>query len=747
MEPNVRSVVSASQALPVRGRLSVRRRRPIHLRLGAVAVVAMLLAGCNQSSTTAGPSGAAQSGGGPGASGSALPSAGSAGPTAAPTPSTDQPSVASLIQSDVDAGKIDQNTGLLYRIEATVGAPGLPSQYASAPATEDGAAFDIAALTLDAMPAAIHDQILPYLVRPTDPRSVFHGNSGTSSVGGLEAAAMNPLPVGIPAVEPGDVACGSDGWASVTSASIPVTVWGECGSQGRDDADLTRALAAIEATYADEVRLMGDPVPDDGTPDAGGSPNIDIYLVDRCVTRDGKCWDLSTTAAAVTVPTTPFVGPEGSRKSSGFIICDRNYAGSSVDLESILTHEMFHVLENAHNLEGRVQDGHSYWMTEASAKWAEDFFVPAGRSKWVYPWLNAYQRTDLGLTTRDGTNEYRSFIWPYFMEQEVGAQSIGDVWKRFEGLEGWPAFNATLAGSLPFKDHFADFATRAWDTDLPGGGTPDLIAPRFQALDSGMPKTQPSNPTKFFFKHPPALKKTDPAVKVPETMPPLSERYAELELDDSIQQLVVDFSGLQPQGPLDVTALVHIKGGQWKKETLPKGKTTWCRSQEDVDRVLFVLDDSSYSANSTIAGDWQFQALSDACSPGHFNVTLKILNPNMKVHLGQDGSYEGDGDVDCSLLGGKWSGTFGTGGSYYVDNVAQVEIHDGPNASIYVITAFLNDEPAWFVQQGFAGSVTVDVQDLGKNNVTLTAHGTNQFEQIDASLTCSTVFREEPASS
>jgi hypothetical protein len=724
--------VNASQATQSRG------RHRVPGRLGALAAVAMLVAGCNMSSSS--PSGPGQSAYGAAASGSSAISSGGpvASPTAAATPSTDQPTAAAAIQADVDSGKIDQNTGLLYRIEATVGAPGLPSQNASLPAGEDGAAFDLAALTLDQMPAAIHDQILPYVVRPTDKRSVFHGTGGTSSVGGIGVAAIDPLSGAVSAQRPGDVVCGDDGWGSVTSASIPVTVWGECGGQGRDDSDLTRALAAIEITYPDEVRLMGDPIPDEGGPDAGGTPNIDIYLADRCVTREGDCYDLSRSAAAITVPTYPFVGAEGIRKSSGFIICDRIYGSNSVDLESNLTHEMFHVLEDAHNVEGRVQDGHSYWMTEASAKWAEEFFVPAGRAKWVYPWFNAYQRTDLGLTTRDGTNEYRSFIWPYFMEQELGAQSIGDAWKRFEGLDGWPAFNATLAGFLPFKDQFRDFALRAWDTDLPGGGTPDLIDPRFQALDGGMPRTQPDKPVKLFFKHPPALKKTDPAVKVPETMPPLSERYAELELDDSIQQLIVDFSGLQPQGPLDVTALVHIKGGQWKKEELSKGKTTWCRTQEDVDRVLFVLDDNSYSANSTIAGTWQYQAISDACSPGSFSVTLKNVGNG---HRGGPGTYEGDGEVDCSLIGGIWHATFNVG-SHAVNNINEVTIAGGPPAYVRAITAFDTDSLDWQVVQGIDGSVTIDVQDLGKNNVTITAHATDSTQQIDASLVCSTVFRE-----
>jgi hypothetical protein len=729
--------VSASQGLSSRGRPRAPRR------LGALAAVAFVLAGCNLSSSTQAPG-----------SGSVASTAagGSSAPTATAAPSLDnppdQPAAADLIQADVDSGKIDQATGILYRLEAQFGAPGLPAQYTSAPRLEDTAAVDMARLTLDSMPAALQARILPFIVRPTDSRSVFHGQGRTSRAAGVAAAAMLAPVDGAQAVLPNDATCGADGWASVTSASYPITVWGECGAGiGYSGADLTRSLAAIESTYPDEVKLMGDPIPDNGDADAGGSPNIDIYLVDKCFTREGACIDMPGAAAGVTVPDDPMVGTEGSRASSAFILVYRPWVADPIDAKSILTHEMFHVLEDAHNVEGRLEGGHSYWMTEASAKWAEEFFVPEGRSKWVYPWFNAYQKTDLGLTTRDGTNEYRSFVWPYYMEQKLGSQSIADAWKRFEGLEGWAQFNATLAGFLPFKDELRNFAVTAWDYAMPGGGTPDLIDPKFQALDSAFPKTQPNNPIKFFFKHPPAVKKTDPPNTVPETMPPLSVRYAELELDDSIQQLIVNFDGLQPQGPLDVTALVHIKGGSWKKEELPKGKTTWCRSQEDVDRVLFVLDDSSYSANSTIAGTWQYQALSDACSPGHFSVTLKILNPNMKDHLGQDGNYEGDGDVDCSLLGGKWSGTFGTGGSYYVDNVAQVEIHDGPNASVTVITAFLNDEPSWFVQQGFAGSVTVTVQDLGKNNVTLIAHGTNQFEQIDASLTCSTVFREEPASS
>lgn len=514
-------------------------------------------------------------------------------------------------------------------------------------------------------------------------------------------------------------------------------MWGECGEQGRSDADLTAALSAIESTYPDEVSLMGDPIPDKGDADAGGSPNIDVYLVDRCVTRDGECNDLPTTAAAVAVPTYPFTGPDGANKSSAFILIDRGYASSPVDLKSILTHEMMHVLEDAHNEEGRVQGGHSYWMTEATAKWAEEFFVPEGRSKWVYPWFNAFEATQSGLTTVDGYNEYRDFVWPYFLDQQVSPQAIAQAWKAFEGKVGWQAFNDALNGVYSFKDHFKDFALTAWNTAMPGGGTPDLIMPKFQDLNSSVPKTSPPKPTKFYFRHPPTLKLSDPAIKVPEDMPQLSARYAELELSDDTQQLIVDFSGLQPDGPLDVTALVHIKGGQWEKRSLPPGKTTFCRNQEDVDKVLFVLDNNSYASSSIIAGSWQYQAVSDACQPGSFNVT--VANGVEGNHAGA-GTYSGQAPVDCSELNGIWDAAFVDAKG--INGVQGITIDMNKPEYVDVSTIFHNqDVDEFHVQDGFAnGTVSISVNDQGKM-VTLTVHAVDLFAKVDATVVCGSILR------
>jgi hypothetical protein len=724
-------------------------RRPVDRRLASLAVVAFLVFGCGSTSNTAPGAGASTSGVAQGAT-SAPASGAVPTDTPEPTPAPDPQTAADLIQADVAAGKLDQPTGLLYRLEAEFGAPGLPSQYASAPPSEDQAALDMAALdmagvTSDKIPAAIHDQLLPFLLRPTDARSVFHGTGTPAALNALTAqldsAQIPPAAANVAAgraAQAGDIvsACGADGWESIVSATIPVTVWGACGESGRNDADLTRAMSAIESTYPGEVSLMGDPIPDDGTADAGGSTNIDIYLVDTCVTREGSCVDLPGIAAGATVPTSPYPGSAGSLKSSAFILVYRGYASSPTDIKSILAHEMFHVLEDAHNTQGRSEGGHSYWMTEASAKWAEEFFVPEGRAEWVYPWFNVFQATAMGLTTSNGTNEYRSFAWPYFMDEQMSPQAIADAWKAFEGKVGWNALNEALTGILSLKDHFKDFALAAWNTAMPGGGGPDLVSPKFQKLDAGFPGTPPNKPVKFYFRHPPSLKLSDPAIKVPEDMPPLSARYAELELDDSTQQLIVDFSGLQPYGAMDVVALVHIKGGQWQKRDLPPGKTTFCRSDENVDRVLFVLDDHSYSSSDEVSGTWQYQAVSDACTPGSF--TVAVANVGMGTRPGP-GTYSGRAPVDCSETNNLWLATFVDKNG--IDNVHSVTIAQQVPPFTEVSTTFNTaDLGDWSIQQGLGSTVAITVDDQG-TKVTISVHAVDLYQKIDATLKCGSILR------
>ncbi len=678
-------------------------------------------------------------------------------PTAQPTP----PTAKALIEADLAAGTIDEPTSLLYRIEAMFGAPELPQKYQAGVPEEDGAAIATAQQELDQMPADVRAQIEPFLVRPTDPTSVFHGGGGSPpaspaspsssaiSHGRLRAAGAAAEPV-----------CGPDGWASIANEELNITVWGLCGN-GRSTDDLVAAMNALAAVVPDEIQLMGDPIPDDGTADEGGDSNIDVYLIEQCLTRGGICRDVGTQEAGVEYPSSPFVGSPGAQASSGFVMIDRSWT-SLTDIDSILAHEFFHVLEDAHNETGLLAGGNYHWMTEASAKWAEEFFVPSGRVGWVYPWLKDYESTTASLEGTAGGNAYMSFVWPYWMEQEASPDTVGAAWSAFDGLSGWNALNAALDGVFSFADNYRQFAVTAFNTTLPGGnGSQDPIDPRWQAQDGQLPKTGPTNPEKRSLA-PEIAGAPAPGnkVDVPEDFPPLSERYRILDVPDNVQKLVLDFSGLQPSSALDATALIHLKSGNWIKQDLSTGSNDLCRTDYDLDKVLLVLDSHGYTDDAEVTGHWTIRAISDPCQPTSWKVDAEDQPGSNLPHPGA-GAYSGNGDVECSFITGgplpapgatfkpnvpgKWHASFLV--SKPVNDIYEVTIdggEPGSGATAYVraITDKDVDTRDFQVQQGFeGGSVQVNVQDHGGNDVTVSAQGADDFVKIDATLTCSTVVR------
>jgi len=677
-----------------------------------------------QSAAPAGASGAPSS---PGVQGSEEPEA--SGPSPTPPPATAQ----DLIQQDVDAGGIDEPTGLLYRVYAMFGAAELPEKYATGVATEDEAA--IAELQLEqnagTLPAEIAAQVAPFLARPTDPTSAFYGSA--PPVGARQPFA---------AAAPMDVTCGSDGWASVVSQSIPVTVWGSC-AEGRDTSDLLGFMSAIESFYPDEVSVMGDPIPDEGGPDDGGDSNIDVYAVDSCVTRGGQCRVAEfDNAAAVTYSAAPYSGGPAST-ASGYILIYRGYTDRT-DQRSILEHEMFHVLEYAHNYAGiHSGGGKAFWMTEASANWSEEAFVADGRPKWIYPFEGDYQNTKLGLTDTSGSNAYASFMWPYFMEQQQGQQAVANAWDAFRGLTSYDDMNTALSGIVSFQGQFKEFALHAWNSkDYIGSGYPDLISPLFQALDPSMPTDSPgANSKRAFQKVTGAAGPQGNQYAIPEAIPVLAERYQEVDVDDSVQQLVVDFGGLEPSSPLDVIALLHYRDGHWERKDLPPSKTTLCRSDYDITQILFVLADHSFSSDGAVSGQWTMQALTDPCMPTSYKLDLTNIAPSDRPDAGH---YEGPAPIECDWLSNYWHVSFM---QLQPNNglVRELTLSTGQYAYIRASTVNSTEDPGdWQIQQGFQeGNLAINIDDQGGDKVKFTVQATDLFQKIDAIITCSVVQRFE----
>ena len=261
------------------------------------------------------------------------------------------------ITAAYEAGTIDRASALLYRLQASIGDERLPAEYRGNAIEDDGAAL-IVLEEWDTFTDAQREAFLPYVVRPTDPRSVF-ALPKTATIGRPVAAAVT-LASTHAAVT---AATCVDGFARQDVPGIPVIVWGQCGSLSEGSVlGLVDEIAADVADAWDPlVTLMGDPIgdandPADDFPDApeGNDGLLDIYVVAGSV--GGRERAISTDALAATSPTGPWGGPANALTTSAYMVVDWT-AGAGVALQSTIVHELFHAFQYAHNNSGLMVAG------------------------------------------------------------------------------------------------------------------------------------------------------------------------------------------------------------------------------------------------------------------------------------------------------------------------------------------------------------------------------------------------------
>jgi hypothetical protein len=103
---------------------------------------------------------------------------------------------------------------------------------------------------------------------------------------------------------------------------------------------------------------------DDGRADDA----IDVYIVDSPIWRES---DFHSTGeyAGVTIPSP--LGQFGLSKSSAFLLLPFDVVQQANKFHTTAIHELFHVLQYAHN---RPLTDSDWWFNEASARWAEAHF-------------------------------------------------------------------------------------------------------------------------------------------------------------------------------------------------------------------------------------------------------------------------------------------------------------------------------------------------------------------------------------
>ena len=591
----------------------------------AVVVVLLIsIVGCDQSptATPVGSGGAASPGSQP--SGSAPAASGPSASGGAPTPSSGSPTSADLIEADLAAGTIDRPTAILYRVYAVFGDQRLPAKYVSTVDVEDSAALMAARLELDSLPEAIAAELRPFLVRPTDPSSVFYDVRRTAAGPTIRLASWRGPDSAIPAnAAPAAVVCNPiSGWGYALGVAR-FKVWGECGTP-EDDADIQQVVAMVENYWDAETAFMsrepladeGAPVPDEWLNDAGGDGRIDFYLVNGCVTRGGPCRALGLNSYAETPVTAPHASVKGVGVWSSYVMIPKALLGANVRVfRASLAHEIFHVLQESMNVDG-IWDTNSrvwHWSLEASAKWAEWHFSQIEDN--VTPWFDGFQAGDQSLASATNGNPYRSFTWPLFMEESSGAGVVAAMWQAIEGKANFQAVDKAIDQQLTFKDHFREFALRNWNRELGIGDPMDPLHP--------VPPTSRSEPSGDHAWAETELKANErgnPYV-FSEYVLPLYAKYASFKVDPDVGQVILDLSDLNAKQDYNADALVNVKGKGWERRKLKKGKTTWCMDNPDDEIEQFVVVLSEHNLqNVPVSGTWTVESLAEPCLSYEVNI-------------------------------------------------------------------------------------------------------------------------------
>jgi hypothetical protein len=552
-----------------------------------------------------------------------------------PAPITSRDKILAALRS----GSIDAETALAYRVFAVFGDPRLPAELQSVESEDIGALFD-ARHRIDELSLATQELIRPYLVRPTHPESYWNTEPPAGSAR-LTAARNSRAPSLAAQAAP---TC-TGGWMNTrVSANIPVMIWSQCfGSALGAQAAMEEARGYMVGLWGPMTRLMVVPPGDrnfpnddwDDMPETGDGL-IDIYLLDG-FTPSGHARDFSIGwNHGVASWTPPFEGSDGSRSSSSYLIIRAGLRG--LDLETTLAHEFFHALGFAINFEGMSgcpigslagcpdATPEWFWMVEASATWAEHYFVPAARATADGPYdrFKLWRSTNQGLSQVGGVNAYASWMWPLFMQQQAGAASVGRAWRAFGGKSTWNQLQAALDGVVPFDQAFKEFAVRGWNQILSPG---DPLGRHYfdQSLDASFPRDTPERGRLL---EPINLDVNSSGPTIEDLIiDSLAPKYLPFRPGSDARTVVFDFIALSPE--IDVVALVQLEDGAWERRELPQSQVTWCLDDPTDAVVAGILVFANHDQRpGVITRTWSWEAKPSGCGQPDGTLTYHFVDWN-----------------------------------------------------------------------------------------------------------------------
>jgi hypothetical protein len=344
------------------------------------------------------------------------------------------PSSLELIAQAHAAGAIDDDTTLLYQLYVIFQSNLLPEQYVgddSALILEGTSLLSQAFDRYPALTPEMQAKFDPFLVRPTDPRSVL--------APAPPSGALSPSP------NPG---CGDIlGWDCIDVPNLSIRFWYPSlavgGAMPGQDA-ATYLAQEVPRMFDLESQAMLGKVPCSDARSVNDADNgftgaLDVYLVDVNTPAPRL---LRNGMPAPALPANDLGRAFRTNSDSGcarFLTLNLTALGTQPLLRQAMAHELFHAFQTAW-FPGQRNDVE--WWVEASADWAIDLVYPGDNFEWTHlshkrSLWSAVSRTEI---TPDGPLDdaeagtikpYSSYLWPFLMTRarSLPPTYVGTVWQ------------------------------------------------------------------------------------------------------------------------------------------------------------------------------------------------------------------------------------------------------------------------------------------------------------------------------
>jgi hypothetical protein len=365
-------------------------------------------------------------------------------------------SPARQLAHDLKTGRIDINQAARYRLYSLFKPSQVPEPYRRKHRMPSGTPVLKKIIgSLDDLDASTRQEIVPYLLSPFNPRSIWHEQlqaSYSASSQGWLFALVSPAFAG-------DVHQAK--YTTADGFKLIVYGWGKVGAEQVVKA---RNIIRDETIYEEFKKLLGRDVP-------ARSKLLPIYIVDSLPDAKGL-FD---------------PGEQASEGNFKIFISNQDCMAEN-ELGGTLAHEIFHAFQMAfyQDFSSKAQNqGSAEWLEESTAVWAEDFINKEWNVEQDFA-DDAFEE-EAGRTWPLGTDDedgvYGLYLFPYYLTK-VNPHTdsvIRLIWEnRADGDSEIESIENAVAD---LDDVWKAFSLATLDVEPEDGKMPDTVGDKYGGFD------------------------------------------------------------------------------------------------------------------------------------------------------------------------------------------------------------------------------------------------------------------------